>query len=393
MATYTAKKLQFTQNGDTYVCDPISKLTKSDITALGIPGQDTTYENATEESAGLMSAADKTKLDDIEAGAFFRTLGFNIAVNAWTEATVDSATVYQYTLSTDLVGQNTTIDIYYDASAYTVLNGIITAVQVSGGILFTTYRLPSDAVIGTIRVMGTSSNHKMVEVSSDTVPVSKGGTGAANAEGARLNLGLQYVENKSSATIRGEITAANIENALGFEPKDLTNGYGIAIAIDGSGKINHTNSVTEQTTQAVYPIKIDAQGHISSYGNAQTILTLGNTASTAAAGNHTHSDYAPKANPLFTGTARAQNLYVNATNSSNGTDIRVLTVSKTSVSSLPTTISNSAISANHIVVGSHLSNYAAKKSTWTITTADGSATIAGTISGTTDIYLLLAVGQ
>ena len=36
---------------------------KKDITALGIPGQDTTYVVATSETDGLMSAADKAKLD------------------------------------------------------------------------------------------------------------------------------------------------------------------------------------------------------------------------------------------------------------------------------------------------------------------------------------------
>jgi len=36
---------------------------KTDITALGIPGQDTTYQNATQSASGLMSAADKAKLD------------------------------------------------------------------------------------------------------------------------------------------------------------------------------------------------------------------------------------------------------------------------------------------------------------------------------------------
>lgn len=36
---------------------------KADITALGIPGQDTTYVVATSETDGLMSAADKAKLD------------------------------------------------------------------------------------------------------------------------------------------------------------------------------------------------------------------------------------------------------------------------------------------------------------------------------------------
>ena len=54
--------------------------------------------------------------------------------------------------------------------------------------------------------------------------------------------------------------------------------------------LNHSNSVTAQTTQAVYPIKIDAQGHISAYGNAVTIPTVPsnivNTVTTTA-GAHT----------------------------------------------------------------------------------------------------------
>lgn len=38
-------------------------VTKEDITKLGIPGQDTTYEKATSEADGLMSKKDKAKLD------------------------------------------------------------------------------------------------------------------------------------------------------------------------------------------------------------------------------------------------------------------------------------------------------------------------------------------
>lgn len=51
---------------------------------------------------------------------------------------------------------------------------------------------------------------------------------------------------------------------------NLLSGSGITIS---NNKINHTNSVTAQTTQAVYPIKIDAQGHISAYGSAITSMT------------------------------------------------------------------------------------------------------------------------
>ena len=42
---------------------------KSDITALGIPAQDTTYSNATTSQAGLMSAADKGSFDMLESDA------------------------------------------------------------------------------------------------------------------------------------------------------------------------------------------------------------------------------------------------------------------------------------------------------------------------------------
>ena len=57
----------------------------------------------------------------------------------------------------------------------------------------------------------------------------------------------------------------------------LTDGGGLTISdspitTSGSITVGHTNSVTAQTTQAVYPIKIDANGHISAYGSAQTIL-------------------------------------------------------------------------------------------------------------------------
>ena len=82
-----------------------------------------------------------------------------------------------------------------------------------------------------------------------------------------------------------------------------------------SETLNHSNSVTAQSTQAVYPIKIDALGHITGYGTAivsstaasggstlslvttgekytwnnKSNLTIGTTSATAAAGNHTHT--------------------------------------------------------------------------------------------------------
>ena len=64
-------------------------------------------------------------------------------------------------------------------------------------------------------------------------------------------------------------------------PTDTTYSAGTGLSLSGT-TINHSNSVTAQTTQAVYPIKIDAQGHISAYGSAVSLGT---------ASSHAHSDY------------------------------------------------------------------------------------------------------
>ena len=52
-------------------------VTKQDVTLLGIPEQDTTYSNATANNAGLMSAEDKAKLDNLDS-----TISATIAAEA-----------------------------------------------------------------------------------------------------------------------------------------------------------------------------------------------------------------------------------------------------------------------------------------------------------------------
>lgn len=55
-----------------------SAVTKADITALGIPGQDTntTYNDATQSNHGLMSTADKKKLDAFGAASTYATTAY-----------------------------------------------------------------------------------------------------------------------------------------------------------------------------------------------------------------------------------------------------------------------------------------------------------------------------
>lgn len=69
--SYTSKSsglYKITVDGTGHVSGTAA-VTKSDITALGIPAQDTTYSEATTSTAGLMSATDKAKLNGIANGA------------------------------------------------------------------------------------------------------------------------------------------------------------------------------------------------------------------------------------------------------------------------------------------------------------------------------------
>lgn len=61
----TAGLYKFATNQQGHVTEGTA-VTKDDITALGIPAQDTTYTVATQEQDGLMASTDKVKLDGLE---------------------------------------------------------------------------------------------------------------------------------------------------------------------------------------------------------------------------------------------------------------------------------------------------------------------------------------
>ena len=66
-----------------------------------------------------------------------------------------------------------------------------------------------------------------------------------------------------------------------------------------------------------------------------------------------------------------------------------LVIEVASFSSLPQTVTDERITADMVVVNSTLGTPSAQTSDWTVTTADGSATIAGSISGETSLTLYL----
>lgn len=71
-AAFPSGLYSITTNAEGHVT-AATAIIKEDITALGIPAQDTTYEEATAAAAGLMSSSDKAKLDEFLSASNYIT--------------------------------------------------------------------------------------------------------------------------------------------------------------------------------------------------------------------------------------------------------------------------------------------------------------------------------
>lgn len=104
--------------------------------------------------------------------------------------------------------------------------------------------------------------------STGTLYLTKSGVTAGSYQGLTVDKygRVTAAQNMGYTTNTGTVTSVGLTDGGGLT---IT---GSPITTSGNITVGHTNSVTAQTTQAVYPIKIDANGHISAYGSAVTIL-------------------------------------------------------------------------------------------------------------------------
>ena len=93
---------------------------KADFTGLGIPAQDTTYADATTSTHGLMSAADKTKLDGVATGAQANKIE-SVKVNG-TALTPDSSKAVNVDLSAYAKSSDVTKEIASAVSGVTQID-------------------------------------------------------------------------------------------------------------------------------------------------------------------------------------------------------------------------------------------------------------------------------
>lgn len=416
----------------------VAAVAKSDITGLGIPAQDTTYSNASTTTAGLMSAADKIKLDNIQVDSSGQAVAANVAGRWGIDVTFSDANVAQVghansaitasntqaakttasvtstqlafgdvinfpyiaydtyghvTSKTNLYFKmpaapsstgsatndsdgnpiNTTYIkksigtaagdiIYWSASGTPVrlakgsngqvlklANGVPswgtdnndnTTYSLSGALSshkFTTTLTPSSGSATTSAFTLAAGSNITLTDSGTTITIAATDTNTATAvdnilDGSNSGTAITYAPYTSKqsglslytgTTAPDGTTRLNLNGYL-YATKLYSNGSEVLTSHqDISGKIdtagtglsksgttlNHSNSVTAQTTQAVYPIKIDAQGHISGYGSAQTILSLGTGSSNAYRGDYGNTAYTHATDSGRLTTAKTSSFY------------------------------------------------------------------------------------
>ena len=119
----------------------------------------------------------------------------------------------------------------------------------------------NDSHITTINNVAVTETPKF----TDTITtVTTTGTGNAVTAVSASNGALTVTKGATYSNNAGTITGVTAGTGL--------SGGGTS----GSVTLRHSNSVTAQSTQALYPIKIDAQGHINGYGTAITNATTVN---------------------------------------------------------------------------------------------------------------------
>ena len=204
-----------------------------------ISATDTTYDPATTTSDGLMSAADKAKLDGVDAGA-----------NAYTHPAYDAAAA-------------AAVKVGRDATGHVVLGGALAASDVGAS--------------------ATGHKHAAGDITSGTLGVARGGTGAST-------LGAGVVYHSASGTGALSIaTAANIVSAIGITAvnratadangNDIASTYALKSELAGlyryKGSVASESALpsTGQETGDVYNIEA-----ASSYGGAGMNVAWNGTA-------------------------------------------------------------------------------------------------------------------
>lgn len=248
---------------------------KTDITALGIPGTNTTYSNATTSTSGLMSATDKVKLDGIASGA-------NKYTHPASEAGAKASGLYK--IATDANGHVT--------AATAVTKGDITALGIPAQ--DTTYTLGSFGVTATAAELNyvdgvtsniqTQLNGKAASSHTHNYAGSSSAGGAATSAN-KVNVITLTSQNLNDYKTPGTFFCAGGGNTCTNKPSGIDN-FGMYVIQSANGWYTQ---ILYGSDDDMYTRRWDSNGWTGwvkfySTGNKPTAADIG-----AAATSHNHS--------------------------------------------------------------------------------------------------------
>ena len=261
---------------------------------------DTTYDTVTQSQSGLMSAADKAKLDGIAAGA--TAVSVDSSLSSTSENPVQNKIVknaLDSKLNTSLKGTangvaeldangrvpSSQLPSYVDdvIEGYYENNNFYSDSEYTNPIIGESGKIYTNLTDNKI-YRWTGSDYTVI---SETIALGETSSTAYRGDRGKIaydhsqltsgnphnvtktDIGLGNVENKSSATIRGELTSSDVTTALGYTPPSTdttyTAGTGISISdtiINNSGvrsvstgETNGTISINTNGTSAEVAVK------------------------------------------------------------------------------------------------------------------------------------------
>lgn len=361
MGTSTTSLMQIKDNINTNTTYNLTKsgstitLKGSDGSSVSVTDSNTIYSNATASADGLMSAADKSKLDSIATGANKITVDSTLSadstnpvqnkvvkaaldgksntghkhvkaditdfptsmpasdVYAWAkQSSKPSYSMSEVTGSLDVSRLSGTIDSTHlpsyvdDVLEYASFSKFPTKGE-SGKIYTATdtnkiYRWSGSAYVVISDTIALGTTHATAGYGDESRAAYNHSTKTGNPHGTtKADLGLGSVENKSSATIRSELTKANVTTALGYTPPTTDTDTWRPI------QNNLTSTATDQSLSAaqgkILNEKFGSYVPTSRTVNGKALssnITLSAGDVGAAAASHSHS-YLPLSGGTMTG--------------------------------------------------------------------------------------------
>lgn len=177
-----------------------------------------------------------------------------------------------------------------------------------GGAATSASKLTNTSKIGdTNKPVYFSANGVPVAISYEvnkTVPSTAVFTDTTYTAGTGLTLsGTTFNHTNSITAYTGTPSLMLLQHdAQGHITEDVKVGLSDGLKLSNSNNIVHSNAVTAQATQALYPIKIDSQGHISAYGTAVTSLPASDVYSWAKASTkptYTYSEVGAASSDIY----------------------------------------------------------------------------------------------